>query len=426
MGNILKKELDSSCDEFLAEVYGDRTKPCSMAMKTLFTSILIRSSTLVKELSIPLRGDNEKQECKRVQEMVSRWLTNYDMDAELNQYLLSSAKGYIHDDSTLAIDFSDISKEFGGGGMEGMEMGWDGSRGCKAMGHDFIAVSLVGQGFREALPVYVKLGKGRHKRPELLYNAIESVMKATKGMGWMVLDRGMDNAKFVYTMKRNGYISVVRIKELGRDVFGNGKTIDNTLNDIQFVKAHLNTHRGIRKINLRFAIGIMQYCTDERTKDALTQDSKLLVVESRFDNRSIYLYVICPDEIIDDPKLAQKYALRAAQAYHDRWQIETSFQAVKQDFKLEEARVRTFKRLTNLFALCILAYVFMIQYLHSSHRFKKIVKVLGDNFDSLMMKAHPLLVGLRELYKAITAKYITGRPRKNRYESKYQMVFQLE
>ena len=35
MGNILKKELDSSCDEFLAEVYGDRTKPCSMAMKTL-------------------------------------------------------------------------------------------------------------------------------------------------------------------------------------------------------------------------------------------------------------------------------------------------------------------------------------------------------------------------------------------------------
>ena len=37
-------------------------------------------------------------------------------------------------DATIAIDFSDISKEFGGDGMEGMEMGWDGSRGCTAMG----------------------------------------------------------------------------------------------------------------------------------------------------------------------------------------------------------------------------------------------------------------------------------------------------
>ncbi len=33
-----------------------------------------------------------------------------------------------------------------------------------------------------------------------------------------------------------------------------------------------------------------------------------------------------------------------AQAYCDRWQIETSFQTVKQEFALEKARVLTFRR----------------------------------------------------------------------------------
>ena len=39
-------------------------------------------------------------------------------------------------------------KDFGGKGMEGMAMGWDGSRGITAMGHDFICVSLVGSKYR--------------------------------------------------------------------------------------------------------------------------------------------------------------------------------------------------------------------------------------------------------------------------------------
>ena len=37
-------------------------------------------------------------------------------------------------------------------------------------------------------------------------------------------------------------------------------------------------------------------------------------------------------------------AERAAQAYCDRWQIETSFFVMKQEFALEKARVRTFKK----------------------------------------------------------------------------------
>ena len=60
-------------------------------MKTLFSSVLMRNSTIVKELSVPLRADNSRIEAKRAQEIVSRWLMNYDFDGKLNPYLLGHA-----------------------------------------------------------------------------------------------------------------------------------------------------------------------------------------------------------------------------------------------------------------------------------------------------------------------------------------------
>ena len=143
-------------------------------------------------------------------------------------------------------------------------------------------------------------------------------------------------------------------------------------------------------------------------------------------SESIYLYVVCPDEVIDNPDLAWEYSVRAAQAYCDRWQIETSFQNVKQEFRLEEARVRKFKRLVNIFDLCFLAYVFMIRYLRNSRHFKKIVKAFSDNFKTLTARMHSLLAGIRELYNAEKVRNITGRPRKARIENPAQLLFQLE
>ena len=54
-------------------------------------------------------------------------------------------------------------------------MGYDGSSHCTAMGHDFISVSLVGAAYREAFPVYAKLGRGRHCHADLVCEAIRAV-----------------------------------------------------------------------------------------------------------------------------------------------------------------------------------------------------------------------------------------------------------
>ena len=106
------------------------------------------------------------------------------------------------------------------------------------------------------------------------------------------------------------------------------------------------------------------------------------------------------------------YAERAAQAYCDRWQTETSFFVMKQEFALEKARVRTFRRLEDIFSLCVLAYVYATQLLRRTKGFRKILKFLADNLETVSAKTHALLAGIRALVKETRIRFVSGRLRK--------------
>ena len=412
MGNILHNSLDVTYEDFLKSVFGMKPKPEWNALKSLFSEIVTGKSTLVSDLSKPLRENASKAECKRVQERVSGWLGNYDFVEATGGWLLKNIPEDRLDGCTFAVDFSDISKVFGGEGMEGMAMGRDGSTGEIRMGHDFICVSLVGADYPEALPVYVKLGRGRKGHDELIREAIKAVMERTGGKGWIVEDRGMDGAEHLWTLKRDERKAVVRVNKMDRDVFGDGLDIDASLRSARFFDAMLHVHTGDRRVKIRCKPGVVQYCKDPRSKDAVTENVRVLVVESRFDEKSIYLYVVCPDWVLESPAQMAIYAERAAQAYCDRWQIETSFFVMKQEFALEKARVRTFRRLENIFSLCVLAYVYATQFLRKTKGFKKILKFLADNLGTVSSKTHALLAGIRALVKEARIRFISGRPRK--------------
>ena len=412
MGNILHNSLDVTYEDFLKGVFGMKPKPEWNALKSLFSEIVTGKSTLVSDLSKPLRENASKAECKRVQERVSGWLGNYDFVEATGGWLLKNIPEDRLDGCTFAVDFSDISKVFGGEGMEGMAMGRDGSTGEIRMGHDFICVSLVGADYPEALPVYVKLGRGRKGHDELIAEAIKAVMGRTGGRGWIVEDRGMDGAEHLRTLKRDERKAVVRVNRMDRDVFGDGLDIDASLRSARFFDAMLHVHTGDRRVKIRCKPGVVQYCKDPRSKDAVTENVRVLVVESRFDEKSIYLYVVCPDWVLESPAQMAIYAERAAQADCDRWQIETSFFVMKQEFALEKARVRTFRRLENIFSLCVLAYVYATQFLRKTKGFKKILKFIADNLGTVSSKTHALLAGIRALVKEARIRFISGRPRK--------------
>ena len=421
--NILQKSLAVTYEDFLKGVFGKKSKPEWGALTTLFSEIVTGRSTLVSDLSKPLRADASRAEAKRVQELVSGWLSRYDFAEGAGGWLLKNIPKSGRDGLTFAIDFSDISKVFGGRGMEGMAMGRDGSTGDIRMGHDFVCVSLVGARYPEALPVYVKLGRGRKGHDELLKEAISAVMGQTGGGGWIVEDRGMDSAEHLWTLRRDDRKAVVRVKDMKRDAFGDGLAVDESLRSVPFFDAMLHVHTGDLSVKIRCRPGVVQYCADPHAKDAATENVRVLVVESRFDEKSIYLYVTCPDWVLGSPAQMALCAVRAAQAYCDRWQIETSFFVMKQEFALEKARVRTFRRLENIFSLCVLAYVYATRFLRNAKGFKRILKFLSDNLETVSTKTHALLAGIRALVGEARIRFISGRPRKRPREDDRQLVF---
>ena len=222
----------------------------------------------------------------------------------------------------------------------------------------------------------------------------------------------MDGAEHLWTLKRDERKAVVRVHRMDRDVFGDGLHVDASLQSAKFFDAMLHVHTGDRRVKIRCRPGVVQYCKDPRSKDAVTENVRVLVVESRLDEKSIYLYVVCPDWVLESPAQMAIYAERAAQAYCDRWQIETSFFVMKQEFALEKARVRTFRRLENIFSLCVLAYVYATQFLRKTKGFKRILKFIADNLGTVSSKTHALLAGIRALVKEARIRFISGRPRK--------------
>ena len=164
--NILKKRVERTAKELVAEVYPkdktyrrapdgkevNRGRKFYEAAEHVLNALVAGSTTLVSDLSLSLADNASAGEIKNRQEQVSGWLQRYDFEEGLNDFLMARAKPLVGPTTALAVDFSDISKAFGGKGMEGMARGWDGSRHCTAFGHDFLSVSIVGPGFADAVP----------------------------------------------------------------------------------------------------------------------------------------------------------------------------------------------------------------------------------------------------------------------------------
>ena len=134
---------------------------------------------------------------------------------------------HLGQETIIALDSSDISKEFGGGGMEGMEKGYDTSRDTTAMGHNILCASLVLR--HRVLPLCLDLLKGRHGLPKAAQELFNRIAQSTQGKGIVVCDRGFDSEPFACTAYASNQRTVIRIKHLHRDLFSTNLPIDRAM-----------------------------------------------------------------------------------------------------------------------------------------------------------------------------------------------------
>ena len=427
---LLRNKLKSTAKSFLREVFGSGNEYEQKAREMLFLAILTQGTTILSHLAKDEGAQNdycdetqEKPQKRRsirkgIQERMSRWLSKRDFRAQ--EYLLSNGTRFVHDDVTIAFDQSDISKEFGGKGMEGMAKGHDGSRNVTAMGHDVIGASVVPMGRGVAIPLLVKLLKGRTGAPEQTRSLIDQIFLATGGLGQLALDRGYDSDALLCFLSERNYKAVVRVQHMKRDVFGDGLEISEAFQKEAGWDAKLVRAKGMQNARLKYKLGNFPH---EDKKSKTTSYFPVMLVSSFFDGKEIFLYVVRSSFEGLTPEDLKRLAQQAAQAYFDRWGIETFFLRVKQDYHIEDARVRTFRRLANLLSLCVLAYLFTSQYLRTqTEEYKFVMKAMKDSFHKVAAGVQSFVINLREMLHCEQIAYISGRPRKSVARDKRQLL----
>ncbi len=232
-----------------------------------------------------------------------------------------------------------------------------------------------------------------------------------RGNGILALDRGNDDENTIGFLQSNGYFAVVRQRH-ERYIFGNAKTIAQNLREAVPAKTILIKNGKNIRGSVRFKLGQMALA------------GPILAVESQFENVSITLFVTHPNLACANEKELEKIAQSEAQAYLDRWGIETFFRELKQNFKIEEARPRTFRALNNLFMLSILAHYFVKDFRsRPSRELSKITKLIKDNFSQINSKTFSFLQNLRALFCEKSLKFISVRPKKPPQIAPKQLIF---
>ena len=401
--SVLQADLRRLEEGFVAKVFPGRGASFARAANALFSALVRGGSPLVRDMAAFAGG---RAGPKGAMERVSGWLGRYDFAGGAAEWVSGRFAPEVSEATTIAVDASDISKEFGGKGMEGMAKGWDGSRHATAMGHTFYAACAVSPGGDTVAPLAFGFEKGRKPLDRRLKDTLDAVRLATGGKGVFVLDRGGDSDGTMSLLLCKGDRAVVRVNRLDRDVFGTGRGVDEELSLLPSATVALRKPGKAVPAQVRWKMGAF---------GAL--HAPVLVVSSTLGESTLYLYALpgkdMPAEGAPD-RAARLAALaaRAAQAYLDRWQIETFFLRIKQDFALEDARVRTFKRLRNLFYLCVLGYVFCTRFVPAEAARARLLKAFKDNFQRVSLKMQVFLSGLRALLAQPRLSLITGRPRK--------------
>ena len=225
--NIAKKAVESTSNALLGKVFPKFGKVAEGAAHTLFSAVVRTGSTLVTDIAAAMDGDVTSK--KGRQEKVSGWLARYDFASPVRDHLWREGLGMVGRDTTIAVDSGDISKEFGGAGMEGMEKGYDASRGVVAMGHSLLCAAVVLR--RRATPLRLSLLKGRKGLPDAETALFDAIVGAAGDNGIPVHDRGFDSMGFIAHAIRSGHRSVVRIKTMTRDLFGSGLGLEQDMSN---------------------------------------------------------------------------------------------------------------------------------------------------------------------------------------------------
>jgi hypothetical protein len=192
----LKAQLTKFAHEFCSDLPKPQEKFVTQMLFSIQASQDVKLSNIGRALgeSIPLI---------RTEKRLSR--KHAELEEELSRKLVEMASVRIQQDTVLALDLSDIRKEYAQK-MEHLATVWDGSSGETHPGYWLVDVTGAEVHGSEIVPVCQKLFSTKAKEfrgdnAEIL-SVVDAANRSLNGRGVWTMDRGCDRASFgLFTMR---------------------------------------------------------------------------------------------------------------------------------------------------------------------------------------------------------------------------------
>ncbi|MGB2968139.1 MAG: hypothetical protein WBD14_12100 [Phycisphaerae bacterium] len=296
----------------------------------------------------------EKVRLIKTENRLCRNLAQTDLTDRINRYLTWEGAGAVQADTVLALDLGDLRKEYAKA-MEHLATVRDGSTGALARGYWLCEVIAAHPYGDRIVPLYGELyscaAEGFESENAVLLRAIERVSQATGGRGIWAMDRGGDRREILIPLLDRRLRFVVRSQGDRHVVLPGGRKCAVReaarwcATDTERV---VEVERDGRRTRLVLRLGAMEVRLPECRYTPLH-----LVVIRGFGPEPILLLTNLT------PGSGRNYATFVADVYLTRWKCEEAYRFVKQAYRLEDVRVRSYVALRNVFAL-VLAVLYFV------------------------------------------------------------------
>jgi len=355
----ISEKVKSEIRHFAQIITQDLAKPKKKFIHQMLFGI--QASRDIK-LSNIARSLSEDIKLIKTENRLSRNAQGEDLTVRFNENIIKRAAKRVLPDTVIALDLSDIHKPFAKK-MDYLANVWNGSEGKVTKGYWLLEATAADVESESLTPLYSELYSHEASKYESenqkILRAVELISKTTDKRGIFCLDRGADRKILVGEFGKMGIKFVIRISAK-RNLENQDKQQEKVRSIARRIRVQdkytITIDKEGYKENIEITLG-------KRTGLRLNETEVSLVVIRGFGKEPMLLLT----NVDKQPK-------EILEIYLTRWKCEESFRFLKQEYHLEDIRVRSYNSLRNTIALVHAVFYFLSVYLGRSIKIDILLK----------------------------------------------------
>lgn len=299
---------------------------------------------------------------KKTEERLSRHLLAAKLDETVRDAVLAHGAAYVHDDTIVSIDPSDIQKPYAQeGGMPFLAKVWDGSKGRVGdnLGYNLCFATATPSMSRRIVPLCMTMWSAKEdgftSENDKVLGVIRDVARECERRGIYVYDRGGDGNWLFDFFIAEGLDFIVRLVGDRHLLHWNGKRLAEDLaGDCEMKYRQRVTFKSHGK---ELEVPIEYGSLPVRLPDHPGVELRLVVVKWPRSEKPMMLLTTLR------AARSRRSLQQVVEGYLTRWRVEETIRFVKQAYEIEDVRLLRYDRLKAMVAIVLAVAYFAMAWL---------------------------------------------------------------